>query len=464
LEIGTEVIRRDEATRLAPLLAGRLLFPGDDGYAAACGVFNLNVRLSPALVAGVKNAVEVQAAVQLAALRGLTVTVKATGHQTGLLAEGSLLITTERMRACTIDPAARTARLEAGVTSGQVLREAARFGLAPLNGSASGVGVIGYTLGGGHSVAQGRSRGYAADYVRALEVVTADGELRRVTAEREPDLFWAMRGGKGNFGVVTALECDLFPLARLYGGGVWFPLDRMPAVWPAWCDWAPTLPELACTSLAVQRLPALPQLPEPLRGASVLHLRFTHLGPADEGQQLLAPMRALGPALMDTVGEMPYSSIDLVHMDPVDPLPYWDWGAMLRELPGAAREAFLSLTGPGSGCPLTSVEVRALGGALDRPPAVPNAVNTRGLPYVAFAFSVGGPGDEARLREALVRVFDGLAPWSAEACLVNFLAPDQGTTRDQLRRVYGPDRYDRLARIKQARDPRRLFRTGHDIV
>jgi hypothetical protein len=241
-----------------------------------------------------------------------------------------------------------------------------------------------------------------------------------------------LRGGKGNFGVVTAMVCQLFAQTRFYGGGVWFALEHAAAVVSAWRDWAEILPEQASSSIAVQRLPALPALPEVLRGASVVHLRFTHLGSAAEGEQLFAPMRAIAPTVLDTVGELPYTSIGLVHLDPPDPMPYWDRTMMLRELSPEALEAFVALTGPDSDCPLIVVEIRRLGGAMDREPAVPNAVPTRGIPYVLFAAGAGGPDQEDVMRPYLDTVIRTLQPWSAGRRMPNFLSADEAITPEQV--------------------------------
>jgi FAD/FMN-containing dehydrogenase len=196
-----------------------------------------------------------------------------------------------------------------------------------------------------HSVAWSRSKGYAADHISSFDVVTDDGELRHVTAESYPELFWALRGGKGNFGVVTVMVCELFPQARFYGGGVWFAIGHVPEMVHAWREWVETLPEEATSSFAVQRLPELPDLPEPLRGASVVHIRLTHLGSAGEGGQLFAPMRAVAPTELDAVGEMPYTSIGMVHMDSPDPIPYWDRTMMLRDFPKEAIDTFVARVG-----------------------------------------------------------------------------------------------------------------------
>jgi hypothetical protein len=454
----------EEAAELAAQVAGPVLVPGDDGYAAECAVYNLNLALEPALIVGVTSEADVQAAVRFAAGRELPLSVNNTGHHVARAAHGAVLVSTRRMNGVTIETDRRTARIEAGVRWGQVIGEASEFGLAPMNGSTPTVGSIGYSLGGGQSVAWSRSKGYAADHIISLNVVTADGALREVTGDSEPELFWALRGGMGNFGVVTAMVCELFPQTRIYGGGVWFAIEHVPEVMPAWRAWVETLPEEATTSVAVQRLPPLPELPPPLQGAAVLHMRFTHLGSAAEGEQLFAPMRALATPVLDTVAEMPYTSIGIVHMDPPEPIPYWDRTMMFADFPEEAVDKLVALTGPRSECPLISVEIRQLGGAMDSEPAVPNAVPTRGLPFVMFAFGVGGPDEEALMRGYLAKLIEGLEPWAAGRMMVNFMSADEATTPETMRAAYGAERYDRLVSVKKSYDPLNLFRINHNIV
>src|SRR5262249_34587521 len=224
----------------------------------------VNLPLEPALIVGVTSAADVQASIRFAAQRDLPVSVNHTGHQVVRAAHGAVLISTRRMSGVTIDSDNLTARIEPGVRWGQVVSEASEADLAPMNGSSPTVGSIGYSLGGGQSVAWSRSKGYAADHILSLDVVTADGLPRHVTAESEPELFWALRGGKGNFGAVTAMVCELFAQTRIYGGGVWFRIEHVPELMPAWHQWVETLPEEATTSGAVQRLPPLPHPPPPL--------------------------------------------------------------------------------------------------------------------------------------------------------------------------------------------------------
>ena len=196
----------------------------------------------------------------------------------------------------------------------------------------------------------------------------------------------------GNFGVVTALECALFEQTRFYGGGVWFAVANVPDVVPAWRDWVETLPEEATSSVAVQRLPPLPQLPPPLQGASVLHMRFTHLGSAEEGERLFAPMRALAPAVLENVaGHAELSNWHGPHGPAgADSLLVPDDD--VRRPPGEAVDAFVALTGPDSGLPAGQRRDAPSGPSHGRQPLVPNAVATRGLPFVLFAFGAGGPG------------------------------------------------------------------------
>ena len=190
---------------------GPVYAAGDDGMAAEVATWNVAVQHTPAIAVGATCAADVAAAVSWAAARGLGVAVQATGHGPVRNAAGSVMITTRRMQGLSIDPERRVARVEAGVKWIRVLEAAAEFGLAGLCGSSSDVGVIGYTLGGGMG-SLGRKHGFSADHVRTVEIVTADGRLHRVCAENEPELFWAVRGGKGNFGIVTALEIELVPV------------------------------------------------------------------------------------------------------------------------------------------------------------------------------------------------------------------------------------------------------------
>ncbi|MEW1551250.1 bagremycin/ferroverdin biosynthesis FAD-dependent oxygenase BagK/FevA1 [Streptomyces tsukubensis] len=439
--------------RLAGRLSGPVLGPGDDGYEAEVAGFNQVVLHRPGIVAGVRNAEDVRRAVGFAAETGTPTAVQATGHGPSRAIEGAgLLINTRRMKQVTIDPVAATARAEAGTQWHQVVEAAAGHGLAPLNGSSPLVGVVGYTLGGGLGLLS-RAHGFAADHVTALEIVTPDGRPRTVTAERNTDLFWALRGGKGNFGVVTAIEFRVFPVPRFYGGGLFFPGESAAEVLHAWRRWTRSVPEETSSSLALLRMPDIEQVPPFLRGGLAVHVRISHLGPGDEGDHLAGPLRKTAPVLVDTLGEMPYRRFAEIHNDPTFPIPYDERTTMLRELDRGAADDLLSLAGPGSDCTDIVVELRHLGGALGRPPATASAIDHREAAYCLSTLAL--PGSRP------AHVVDGMAHRGTGRSYLNFLAGPG--TAEAAERGYSPAAYARLGDIKARYDPENLFRFNHNI-
>jgi FAD/FMN-containing dehydrogenase len=450
-----------DAAPLVAKVAGSVLLPGDAGYDDERAVFNLNHDLVPAVIVVPESAADVQAAVIFAAGQHRPVLVKTTGHQIVGQARGAVVIATRRMNDITIDAARRTARVGAGVLWSEVIAKAAEAGLAPLNGSNPTVGVSGYTLGGGLSPTLGRSHGYAADHVRSLDVVTADGEQRHVNAESEPDLFWALRGGKGNFAVVTALEFGLFPVSRLYGGGIYFAGERTADVLRVWADWHASTPETMVTSIAVMRMPSMLGVPEPVRGKFLVSVRIAYNGTTTDGERMVEPLRAIAPAVLDTVRDMPYAEVASIHSEPIEPVPYYERGIMLREFPTQAQDRLIELVGPDSRTTLVIAELRALGGAWDREPAVPNAVATRGLPYSLLGVAAGPLSQEQQLKRSVAELLDGMKPWQGDRRFVNNLAPDEAADAAA---IYGPERYQRLASIKKTYDPANMFRLNHNVI
>ncbi|MFI8963834.1 FAD-binding oxidoreductase [Streptomyces sp. NPDC053493] len=430
---------------------GEVLVPGDPGYEAELDGFNRIGRHRPALVVGAVTAGDVAAAVRLGAELGLPVGVQATGHGiAGAAAEDALLVSTRRMNAVAVDPVARIARVEAGARWHQVIAAAAYHGLAPLNGSSPLVGVVGYTLGGGLGPL-GRLHGWAADHVTRVHLVTADARHLTVTPDTHGDLFWALRGGKGNFGVVTALEFGLVPVTRLYGGGLYFPGAQARAVLDAWRRWTADVPETLTSSVALLRLPGLRQVPGHPAGALAVHVRIAFTGPREDGEALLRPLRAAGTLLADTVDEMPYRDVAEIHQDPTEPLAYHERNIVLREFDAKALDALLAAAGPDSGCGDPMVELRHLGGALSRPPAVPSAVGRDGTFVLSTLRAPGSP--DAVLRR--------LAPWSTGRRYLNFLA---GPGTDGIADCFDEETHARLLQVKRRYDPRNLFRLGHALL
>ncbi|SFO97942.1 FAD/FMN-containing dehydrogenase [Amycolatopsis arida] len=444
---------------------GPVLRPGDEGYDAERGGFQAFRRHEPEVIVGATGADDVRHAVAFAAAQGLPVAVLGTGHAPVAPEPGGLLITTSRMAGVRVDPERSTAVVAAGTTWAEVIDAAAAHGLAPLAGSAPHVAAVPYVLGGGLSLLS-RRYGYAADHVRSLDVVTADGEPRHVTAESEPDLFWALRGGGGNLGVVTRMEIDLVPVTRLYGGGLFFDTPLLGAALRAWCRWAEDAPEEVTSSVALVPFPDVPGVPEPLRGRHVAHVRIAHLGDAASGERLVAPLRAVGPRLLDTLDELPATAVGSIYDDPKGPLPSLSGNLLLRDLDDAGVDTLLDLAGPGNPGPLI-VEVRQLGGALARPPAVANAVGHRDAGYLLgfvdplpSATPTEAEVTEVRRRQ---RHFEhAVAPWSTGGRFLNFLGGD-GTTPEITRTAFTAADHQRLTRLKTHYDPHNLLRRNPNI-
>jgi FAD/FMN-containing dehydrogenase len=434
---------------------------GDDGMAAEVATWNVAIQHTPSVAVGATRGADVAAAVSWAVAHGLRVAVQATGHGPVRNAAGSLMITTSRMQGVAIDPGRRIARVQAGVKWVRVMEAAAEYGLAGLCGSSSDVGVVGYSLGGGLG-SLGRKHGFAADMIRAVEIVTADGLLRRVTAESDPELFWAVRGGKGNFGIVTALEIELVPVPSLYAGGIFFAGADAASVLHAYRQWAPTLPEEVTTSVAVLRMPPMDELPPPLRGQTVVHLRFAYAGDDPEaGEALIAPMKTAGTVLLGFVGPIRTDEMDSIHMDPVDPLPAWEKGMLLADLDAGTVDALLDAAGPQVDVPLIMVEIRQLGGALARQPAVPNAVAGRDAPWLVFVLGPAVPELAEVVPAVGRRVLAALEPWKAPGCLVNHLGDVSGP--EEVAAAYPPAVAQRLREVKRAVDPDGVFSFGHAL-
>ncbi|AZS73608.1 FAD-linked oxidoreductase [Streptomyces lydicus] len=448
---------------LVAQVRGPVLVPGDDGYDAERSGFQLARRHRPAVIVGARCAEDVVAAVRFARDQGLPVAVQATGHGLSAATEGGLLISTRRMAGVRVDAAAGTAHVEAGVVWGQVVEAAAPHGLAPLNGSSPGVGVISYTLGGGVGVLA-RTYGFAADQVRSVDLVTADGRLRHLTADTGPELFRALLGGGHGLGVVTAMEFGLVPVARLYGGQLVFGAEQIDEALAAYLRWTETVPDELTSSLALIAYPDLPQLPGSLRGRYLAHIRIAYTGSAAEGERLVAPLRAVGPRVSDDLCEMPYAGSHTIHRDPSDPHAYDGDNALLSGLDAAALRRVVALTGPAAPV-MTVVQLNHLGGALS---AGTGAVGHRDARYALRLLSGltgGAAGDGADAALATVRALHAealaaVAPWRLGRS-VNFLFGGHGDRPDAAevaRSVHGADEHRRLAGLKARHDPENVFR------
>jgi FAD/FMN-containing dehydrogenase len=451
-----------DVDRLSGGVAGPVLRPGDEGYADEADGFNLAFRHKPTLIVGAANASDVQEAVRFAGDHGLPVAVVATGHGPSVAADGAVLITTRRMTGMTVDPARQVARVEAGVRWRQAVDQAATMGLAPLCGSSPTVGVVGYTLGGGLSVTMGRAYGWASDQVRSLDVVTADGELRNVSPESDPDLFWALRGGKSNFGVVTAMEFGLFPVTRLYAGGLFYSGEHTAAVLRAFQELTARAPNELTSSVALLRMPDQPMIPQFMRGKLTVNLRFSYLGSQAEGAELVAPLRAAAPALIDTVMKRDYATFDVISPGGTVPAPSFDRMVLLDDLTPETVDALVELAGPDADTPITVIDIRQLGGALMAQTGQPSAVSRPDAGFVMFALAQAPVEQADVMWNAGQDLLDGLRPWLSDRKHGNFLtAPDAPV--EQTRLAFDEADYTRLQEIKAVYDPDNMFRINYNI-
>jgi FAD/FMN-containing dehydrogenase len=433
-------------------MSSQLLTADDSGYDENRGAFNLLLDQRPAAVALPESAAEVAEAIAAAKAQGLRVATQRTGHGADPLRglEGAALVRTAGLTGVEIDAGARRARVGAGVLWGDVVPAASEQGLAALHGSTKTVGVAGYMLGGGVGW-YSRKHGLGCNSVTAIELVNAEGEQLRVDASNEPELFWALRGGGGDFGVVTALEFELLPIPQVFAGALFFPLERAGEALGAYLEWTASAPEEATSVGRILAFPPFPEIPEPLRGNSFAVIEMVYLGDEEAGAELLAPLRALGPA-MDTFATQPPAGISELHMDPPEPGPALGDGMLLGELDSAALDAWLEVVGPGSDSPLVSVELRHIGGALARPADGGGVLDHLRGSFLQFAVGVVmAPEMRDPVLDRVARLEAALEPWSAGRLRSFALSPVDPSD------AFAPETIERLRAAKTTYDPDDTF-------
>jgi FAD/FMN-containing dehydrogenase len=441
--------------------AACILTPGDPGWDGARRAWNLAVDQHPAAVAVPASAQGVVDAVWFARAHGLRVAAQGTGHGAAPLGSlaGTLLVKTTAMREVSIDPSARIATAGAGALWQDVVAPAAGHGLAALAGTSPDVGVAGYTVGGGISWL-GRAYGLAANSVEAIEVVTADGRLVRADNRTETGLFWALRGGGGSFGVVTAIELRLFPVTEVYAGQLWWPASAASRVLRAWRELTQRdLPDEFTTAARLMNFPEIPSIPDHLRGQSFVIVFVSHLGAPRDADRLLAPLRALGPAT-DTIRAVPPEALGHLHMDPEGPARSLSDGLMIASLPAEAIETLARVARSEASPGVVWAELLHMGGEMKRARPAGGALAAIDADY---QLSVGGPlpasppaASVAARSVAAVR--DAMRPWAARQMYLNIA--DAGCDPASF---WSPQAYDRLRRVKAAVDPDDLIRSNHPI-
>jgi hypothetical protein len=446
-----------DVPRLRDEIAGRVIAPDDAEYDAARVVAAGDVDRRPAVIVRVANAADVAHAVGVARDTGLELAVRSGGHSSAGhgVTEGGIVIDLRDMKAIEIDSRRRTAWAETGLTAAEVSTAAAAHGLAIGFGDTGSVGIGGITLGGGVGYLV-RKHGLTIDSLLGAEIVTADGRLRIVDAEREPDLFWAIRGGGGNFGVATRFHYQLHPLQGVVGGMLVLPATA--EVVAGFMAAAEAAPEQLSTIANVMNCPPMPFIPEQYHGSLVVLAFMCWSGDQKSGDRVMAPFRALATPLADEVKPISYPE-----MFPPEDESYRPKAVgrtmFLKAVDGTAARTIVDFLNR-SDAPMRAAQLRMLGGAMSRVPADATAFAHRSSPVMAIVVSFYEGPDDKPQREAWVREFAASLDQGLGGAYVNFLE-DEGEAR--VREAYPGATWDRLASIKARYDPENLFRLNQNV-
>jgi hypothetical protein len=449
-----------DLTQLRTTINATIHAPAEDGWDEARQAWNLTADQNPVAIVNAESPADVVAAVKFARSHGLRVAAQSTGHGAGALLplDDAVLVKTLRMNGVTVDPGARLARVEAGVLGADLAAAAGEHGLAALGGSSPDVGVVGFALGGGIGWLS-RHYGLTANAIRGAEVVTADGEQVRADADQNADLFWALRGGGGDFGVVTALELELFPIESVYAGSVMWHAEQGADVLRAYLDWIRTVPDELSTGFRFLSLPPIPEVPEPLRGVPVFDVTGAYDGDPAEGAALLDTLRGVAEPYMDNWAEIPASGLSRIYGDPEQPTPGLTHHTVVGELPTEAVDAIVEVGGPESGSPLLMVGTRHLCGALSRRPADAGALGALDGEHVVLGVGLPmAPGSAPGIIAHLDKLIGAMEPWATGGEYLNFADRPGDASR-----AFDDETLARLRAIKDEVDPDNVFLAQHPV-
>lgn len=441
-------------------LKGRVIMPGDPEYDRARTVFMGGIDRRPAAIARVADATDVTHVIALARETGLELAIRNGGHSAAghSVSDGGIVLDLRDMRTLKIDSERRTAWADAGLTAGEYTTAAGAYGLATGFGDTGSVGIGGITLGGGIGYLV-RKHGLTIDDLLAADMVTADGQLRRVDAETHPDLFWAIRGGGGNFGVVTRFQYRLHPVDTVVGGLLILPAT--PDVIARFVAAADAAPKELSSIANVMKAPPLPIIPAEMHGQLIVMAMLVYAGEVEAGQRVVAPFRALDVPLADMIRPMPYQAI--FPPEDVNNHPVAAQRTMfLDHIDRGAAETIIDYL-QASTAQLAATQIRVLGGAMARVPAEATAFAHRDARLMVGLTAVYGHPDEAPMQESWVHQFANAlyrGDDASDRAYVNFLA-DEGVAR--IRAAYPGTTWDRLAEIKGRYDPTNLFRLNQNI-
>jgi FAD/FMN-containing dehydrogenase len=448
---------QDLAAALRARVKGAVYEPADTEYAAETAAFNTSVLHKPQAVVAVTSANDVAETVRVARDGGVKISVQSTGHGAIAPIEGGILISTRALQGVSVDPSARVATIAGGSPFAPVVAAAAEHGLAPIGGSSTTVGVVGYLAGGGLGPLA-RSHGFGADYIAGLTVVTGTGEVIDADVDHHADLFWALRGGKSGLGIVTSLRLRLAELCALYGGSIYFDEPHIEQALRGWIHWTRTADPRLTTSVAIIRFPPLDVIPAPLRGRRLLALRVAYpaANPGDlkEGARLAEPLRALAPIHLDGASELSPTEITRVHNDPPQPTPSWVRGLLMTHVDQDFASVFLRYFGAGTDAPFIAAEVRHIEGATRQDVPEGSAVGGRGAAFTLGVIA-GNPALFEKAPAAHARIVDDVRPWTAAESNINFMV--KPASEAQLATAWPAETFARLAEVRRRYDPDGVF-------
>jgi FAD/FMN-containing dehydrogenase len=437
-----------------------MLLPGEPDFDAACVAWNARFTHRPVAIVRPASTAGVAAVVDAARARGLKIAIQATGHGPTREADGAILLDLSRMTDVRVEPETRRAVIGGGADWEAVLAVVTPHGLAPVLGSSPKVGAVGYILGGGVGWLY-RKYGSGADSARAFELVTADGRARHVTEEKEPELFWALRGaGAGHLGVVTSVEVELYPIAELYAGNLYYPAEMADEVLRRWRDWIPTVPAGLTSAVTLMNFPPLEALPPELRGMSSAIVRGAFDGSMADGERLMAHWREWREPAIDAFGPLPFERVGEISQDPVEPIPVALTGSWMRALSDASIDALVKRTFVGGGpAPLLFAEVRHTGhGATASRSHAMAASETDAIAVAQLLGVTPTPAAFESVRVVLDAVMQAMEPDLTGRHYLNYMEGDE--RRDSVEQAIGSDAARRLAQIKAQVDPDDIFDHG----
>ena len=461
--VPTDIIGEATYGELQNSLRGQVILPRDSGYEQARAVWNGAHDRHPALIIRCAGTADVMKAVEFARSQGLTVAVRGGGHSIAGFSttDGGAMIDLSEMNAVTVDPPRRRATAQGGATWADFDHETQAFGLAVTGGLVSTTGIGGLTLGGGLGWLM-RRHGLACDSLVSADVVTADGRLVRASADENADLFWALRGGGGNFGVVTSMEFALHAVGpTVIGGALFFPAEAARQIVAGWRELTTSMPDELTTLVNLTSVPPAPFLPESIHGKPVVVVGAVYCGPLDSAEDAVRPLRALAEPIVDNIGPVPYEAMQQA-FDPLFPAGAHNYftSAVLDALPDRAIGELLDQWSA-KPTPQSELHLWHFGGAVARVPRTATAYTQRRAPYICeiIARSPDGSGFGADVTWAR-ETRDGLARYGPGTMYVNFTGE---AGEDKVRASYPTETYAKLVAVKDRFDPANLFRLNQNI-